>query len=66
MDNAMRLLAEAGKFHLIIDRPMPQLVTAELLAVEPYDAILSIAEAHGIHVRYAGGAVQVTKGPPDR
>ena len=66
MDNAMRLLADAGKFHLIIDRPMPQLVTAELLAVEPYDAVLSIAKAHGIHVRYTGGAVQVTKGPPDR
>ena len=62
----MRLLADAGKFHLIIDQPMPQLVTAELLAVEPYDAVLSIAKAHGIHVRYAGGAVQVTKGPPDR
>jgi hypothetical protein len=62
----MRLLAEAGKCHLIIDRPIPQLLTAQFRGVEPYDALLSIAEAHGIHVRYAGGSVLLTKGPPDR
>jgi len=66
IDNALRLLADVGKFDLVIDGPMPQLVSAQLLSVEPYDALLSMAENHKLRVQYRGGVVRISKAAGSR
>ena len=60
LDNACRLLAEVGRFDLVVDRPLPQTVSLNLQSVEPYDALLAIARSQGLLVRYSKGFVYVS------
>jgi hypothetical protein len=63
IDNALRMLAEVGRFNLVIDGPLNKLVSATFIAVEPYDVLLSISKAHGLGVRCHSGVVHVTATP---
>ena len=64
LDDAMRALAVAGRFHLVVPEPLSQPIDLELVRVEPYDALLVLAEAHGLSVSYQRGVVIV--GMPER
>jgi hypothetical protein len=46
------MLATAGRFNLVVKGELAAPVSVDLQRVEPYDALLAIAEAHGIEVRY--------------
>jgi len=59
LDNALRLIAESGRLNLVLEGDFPRLVTVDLLAVEPYDALVALAEAHGAQVRWQGNIVIV-------
>jgi len=60
LDNALRMLAQAGKFNLVIRGELKTPVSVELTAVEPYDALVALAEAHGLAIRYRSQIVIVT------
>jgi hypothetical protein len=62
LDNALRLLADAGRFNLVLHGELSQSVTAELRSVEPYDALLALADAHGAQVRFRNSIV-IVSGP---
>ena len=64
LDDAFRALAVAGRFHLVVPEPLSQPIDLELVRVEPYDALLVLAEAHGLWVSYRRGVVIV--GTPER
>ncbi|MCA9621361.1 MAG: hypothetical protein KC731_20200 [Myxococcales bacterium] len=59
LDNAARHLAEAGSFNVVVESELPQLVSAELRGVDPYDALVVLANTHGAHVRFDAGIVVV-------
>lgn len=54
----------AGRFHLVVPEPLSQPIDLELVRVEPYDALVVLAEAHGLSVSYRRGVVIV--GTPER
>ncbi len=59
LQEALRFLAHAGGFNLVIGEGVTGEVTAELKRVTPYDALQVIARAHGarvVHTRPAGGS----------
>ncbi|HZO12671.1 MAG TPA: hypothetical protein VFB62_05425 [Polyangiaceae bacterium] len=64
LDDALRALAVAGRFHLVVPEPLSQPIDLELVRVEPYDALVVLAEAHGLSVSYRRGIVIV--GTPER
>jgi hypothetical protein len=55
-----RLLADAGKFDIVLDVPSARDVTVSLHDVEPYDALELIAEAQGLRLAYKRGVVIVS------
>lgn len=59
LDNALRHLAQEGRFNLVVEGDLAVPVTVHLERVEPYDALLAIAEAHGVEVRYRDNIVIV-------
>ena len=59
LDNAARHLAEAGSFNVVVESELPQLVSAELRGVDPYDALVVLTNTHGAHVRFDAGIVVV-------
>lgn len=61
LDNALRFLADAGRFNLVVESGLSGEVTAELRAVDAFDALVSIAEANGAVVRYHRGIVTVKR-----
>jgi len=61
MENAFRYLADIGKFNLVLESGLTGAVTATLRDVDPYDALLSIARANRVDVRYERGIVTVSK-----
>lgn len=61
LDNTLRLLAREGRFNLVVQDNMPEPVTLELRSVEPYDALLAVAEANRLSMRYRDGIVIVTR-----
>ncbi len=63
LDNALRMLAQAGRFNLVVKGDLAAPVTVDLARVEPYDALLAIAEAHGVRVQYRDDIVVVTAPP---
>jgi len=64
LDNALRLIAEVGKFNLVIQGNLNQSVTVVLNGVEPYDALIAIAEAHGFRVHFERQIVTVSPNGP--
>jgi hypothetical protein len=58
-DEVARLLADAGRFNVVVEAPGASSVTVRLRDIEPYDALLAIAEVRGIDVRYRRGVVIV-------
>jgi hypothetical protein len=61
MANAFQLLADAGRFNLVMAENLNGQVSATLHRIDPYDALKSLAEANGVEVRYEGGVVLVKK-----
>jgi hypothetical protein len=61
LENAMRLLAEAGGFNLVVQAGLTGSVSAKLDGVDPYDALVALAEANGAEVRYERGIVIVRR-----
>jgi hypothetical protein len=59
LDNALRMIASEGGFNLVVEGDLTAPVTVELHAVDPYDALLALAEANGVHVRYEHDIVVV-------
>lgn len=62
LDNALRLLAEAGGIDLVMQGELKTPVSVELRGVEPFDAMQALADAHGLSLTYRGGIVIVTQG----
>jgi hypothetical protein len=60
LDSALRLIAQAGDFSLLLEGKMSKPVSVDLREVEPYDALVTLAAAHGALVRYDGRIVVVT------
>lgn len=60
LEEALRLLAAAGGFALVADGALDGRVNADLRHVRPYEALLSLAEAHGARVERRGDVVVVT------
>jgi hypothetical protein len=61
MTSAFQLLADAGRFNLVMEDGLTGHVSATLHGVEPYDALVSLAEANGALVAYDGAVVVVKK-----
>jgi hypothetical protein len=61
LDNALRALAEIGRFNLVMHESHSEPVTLELRKVEPYDALLALAEARGMSIRYRRDIVIVSR-----
>jgi hypothetical protein len=60
LGEALRLLAEAGGFALIVDGQLPGRVNADLRRVRPYEALVALAQARGARVERRGVIVIVT------
>ena len=61
LDDALRFLADAGRFALVTDGSLTGAVSVDLRAVRPYDALVAIARAHGAEVEQSGNVVIVTQ-----
>lgn len=61
LGNALRFLADSGRFNLVVEAGLSGAVTAELHGVDAFDALVTIAEANGAGVRYHRGIVLVKK-----
>jgi hypothetical protein len=59
--NAMQLLADAGRFNLVLESGLSGQVSASLLDVEPYEALVALASANGARVEYENRIVVVRK-----
>jgi hypothetical protein len=64
LENAMRFLADSGRFNLIVETGLTGSVTASLRDVDAYDALVPIAQANGAEVRYERGIVTVRRAAP--
>jgi hypothetical protein len=61
LTSAFQLLAEAGRFNVVIQEGLHGQVSARLRGVDAYDALLALAEANGAVVRFEGEVVLVTR-----
>jgi len=61
MTSAFQFLADAGRFNLVMQDGLGGKVSATLRGVDPYDALVSLAEANGAVVRYDRQIVVVSK-----
>ena len=61
MASAFQLLADAGRFNLVMAEGLGGQVSATLRGIDPYDALKAMAEANGVDVRYEGDVVVVKK-----
>ncbi len=61
LPNAMQFLADAGGFNLVLEEGLTGRVSARLHGVEPYDALVALAEAHGAEVSYERRIVVVRR-----
>jgi len=60
LDTAFRMLAEAGRFNLLIEGDLTKPVSGDLEAVDPYDALVALAQVHGARVKFDDDIVIVT------
>ena len=58
---AFQFLADTGQFNLVLDDTLSGQVSARLLGVDPYDALVTLAEANGAQVRYERRIVVVRR-----
>ncbi|MFO0552837.1 MAG: hypothetical protein U0271_30895 [Polyangiaceae bacterium] len=58
-DEAVRLLADTGRFNVVVEAPGASPVTVRLKGVDPFDVLVVIAEARGLEVRFERGIVVV-------
>ena len=65
LESALRLLAEAGEFNLLLEGDLTQPVSGDLKNVDPYEALLALAGAHGAYVSFNGQIVVVTADEPE-
>jgi type IV pilus assembly protein PilQ len=61
MTSAFQLLADVGRFNLVMAEGLTGQVSATLRGIDPYDALKAVAEANGVEARYEGGVVVVKK-----
>jgi hypothetical protein len=61
MASAFQLLADAGRFNLVMAEGLSGQVSATLKRIDPYDALRAVAEANGVEVRYEHDVVVVKK-----
>ena len=59
--NTMQLLADAGHFNLVLESGLTGSVSASLVDVEPYEALVALADANGARVEYENQIVVVRK-----
>ena len=59
--HAFQFLAEAGQFNLVLESGLTGQVSATLRDVEPYDALVALAEANGAKVEYEARIVSVRR-----
>lgn len=64
LPNALRLLAEAGGFGLVLEGDLPGTVSIRLEDVDAFEALSAVAAAHGASARYERGVVVVRGGRP--
>lgn len=60
LEEALRLLAEAGGFAFVAEGQLAGRVNVRMRRVRPYEALVTIAEAHGAAVARRGNIVVVT------
>lgn len=65
LESALRLLADAGQFNLLLEGDLSQPVSGDLKNVDPYEALLALASAHGAYVSFDGQIVVVTADEPE-
>jgi hypothetical protein len=58
-DETARLLSDAGRFNVVVEAPSASAVTVHLKSIEPYDALVVLAEARGLSIRFEHGVVVV-------
>lgn len=61
MVSALQFLADAGHFNVIMGEGLSGKVSATLRGVDPYDALVSLAEANGAVVKYERRIVVINK-----
>ena len=61
LSNAMQLLADAGHFNLVLESGLSGQVSASLVDVEPYEALVALADANGARVEYENRIVVVRR-----
>jgi hypothetical protein len=54
LDTALQTLAKLSGYGVVIESELPTPVTLELESVEPYDALVALAEAHDVDVARDG------------
>ncbi len=59
LDNAFRLLANVGKFNLVVQGDFTKTVSLALRRVEPYDALLALAQSNQARVELRDNIVVV-------
>ncbi len=59
--SAFQLLADAGRFNVVMPEGLTGQVSATLRSIDPYDALKAMAEANGVDVRYDGQIVVLRK-----
>lgn len=61
LENALRFLADAGRFNLVVEAGLAGSVTTTLRDVDAFDALVTIAGVNGAVVAYEHGIVTVRK-----
>jgi hypothetical protein len=61
MQSAFQLLADAGRFNLVMQEGLTGQVSVSLRRIDPYDALTAVAAANGVEVRYDGQVVVLKK-----
>lgn len=61
-EDVARFLGDTGRFNVVVEAPSARPVTVKLRDIEPYDALVAIAEVQGIGVTYRRGVVIVSNG----
>ncbi len=58
-DNVIRMLSDVGRFDVVTDGALPGKVSVDLRRVRPYEALVVLAQAHGLTLERRGNLVIV-------
>jgi hypothetical protein len=61
MVSAFQVLADSGRFNLVMQEGLNGKVSATMRGVDPYDALVALAEANGVNVHFEDGVVVVKR-----